>query len=291
MFRLDIGTRRAVCRASHADLLRNADIVRQHLPLTMARSVYFTRSMAVLRLRRTLERDFYPRIQMGFIVFLTGGIGLLISFALLQAGIENMAVRYPTSLAGAYLGFLLLLWLWIRVRADDIFDLPNLADLMPDGKTSVHLPQFKAGSGGDFGGGGASGTFDGPASYSIESADSLPSLGDAVGAAADAEELAIPLLAVVLAAGLAFASLYVVYLAPVLFAELLVDGVLSYALYHRLRDTETSHWLMTALRRTIVPFVLTAIFLALVGIAMGAFAPGARSIGEVVRHATLNRAN
>ena len=96
MFRLDIGTRRAVCRASQADLLRNADIVRQHLPLTMARSVYFTRSMAVLRLRRTLKLDFYPRIQMGFIVFLTSRIDLIISFYLFQACIEKIAVNNHT---------------------------------------------------------------------------------------------------------------------------------------------------------------------------------------------------
>jgi hypothetical protein len=48
------------------------------------------------------------------------------------------------------------------------------------------------------------------------------------GGAFDADELAIPLIALVLAIGLALASLYVVYMAPVLFAERLFDGVLSY---------------------------------------------------------------
>ena len=247
----------------------------------MPRSVYFTRSKAVLRLQRQLEHQSYPRIQMGFIVALTGGIGLLVSFLLLRAGMDSMAVRYPAALAGAYIGFLFLLWLWLRLKADD---LPNLGDLSADGGSGGHTPSIKSGGGGDFGGGGASGSFDGPGSTVIESSNPLSSIGDAASATADADELAIPILAVVLALGLALASLYIVYLAPVLFAELLLDGALSYALYHRLRDTERSHWLMTAVRRTIVPFLLTAVFLALVGMAMSAYAPGSRSIGEFARH-------
>ena len=105
------------------------DIVQQPSLLPMPRSVYFTRTTAVLRLQRELEHQSYPRLQMGFIVALTGGIGLLVSFLLLHAGMGSMAVRYPTSLAGAYIGFLFLLWLWLRFKADD---LPNLGDLVPN---------------------------------------------------------------------------------------------------------------------------------------------------------------
>ena len=80
------------------------------------------------------------------------------------------------------------------------------------------------------------------------------------------------------------ASLYVVYLAPTLFAELLVDGVLSYTLYRHLHKVETHFWLSTAFKRTIIPFLLTAVFLALVGAAMAYYAPGAKSIGEVIHY-------
>jgi len=73
-----------------------------------------------------------------------------------------------------------------------------------------------------------------------------------------------------------------VYLAPALFAELLFDGVLSYTLYRRLRTADSAHWLTTAFRRTIVPFALTALFLAIVGAAMGAWAPGAHTLGAVL---------
>ncbi len=95
-------------------------------------------------------------------------------------------------------------------------------------------------------------------------------------------ELAIPILVAVLAVGLALASLYVVYLAPALFAELLFDGVLSYGLYRHLRKADGRHWLETAFRRTVVPSLLTAIFLAIVGAGVTAYAPGAHTIGAAL---------
>src|SRR6185436_19469789 len=106
----------------------------------------------------------------------------------------------------------------------------------------------------------------------------------------DLDELAIPIIAIVLAIGLALASLYVVYVAPMLFAELLFDGVLSYTLYRRLRKADSSHWIITAMSRTAVPFALTAFFLFAVGAAMAVYAPGAHSLGEVVHHADKMRA-
>jgi uncharacterized PurR-regulated membrane protein YhhQ (DUF165 family) len=81
------------------------------------------------------------------------------------------------------------------------------------------------------------------------------------------------------------ASVYVVPIAPLLFAEVLVDGALSYALFHRLRrKQEQRHWLRSALRRTLLPFLATAVFLAAAGAAMQIHAPGARSIGQVMAH-------
>jgi hypothetical protein len=252
--------------------------------MPMPRNVHFTRSLAVLRLKRQLEQASYPRIQMGLIVSLTGAAGLLCSFVLLRAGVDTMSFRYPLALVGAYLFFLFLLWLWLRTRADDYLDLPDPANLAPvrgSGGTTSPIHSW----GGDFGGGGASGSFEGSSPVSLMDSEPLPSIGDAASSAVDVDELAIPIVVLVLAIGLALASLYVVYLAPTLFAELLFDGTLSYTLYRHLRATDTRHWLTTAMRRTALPFGLTAVFLVAVGAAMAAYAPGARSIGEVMHHA------
>jgi hypothetical protein len=226
----------------------------------MSRNLRITRSMAIVRLQRQLERDSFPRIQMGLIVTLTGAMGWLCSFGLLRSGMGNMALRYPLALGGAYVFFLLLLWLWLRSSADSYADLSDGLDMV-----DMVTPDYVG---------------DMPSAPGV-----LSSVGDAVGSGADADELAIPILALVLALGLALASLYVVYLAPALFAELLFDGVLSYTLYRRLRNANSSHWLSTAFSRTVLPFALTAVFLMLVGWALAAYAPGAHSLPQALHAA------
>lgn len=252
----------------------------------MRKHVHLTRSLAVLNYKRQLERDSFPRLQMGLIVAVTGGAGLLVSFLLLQSGMGSMAIRYPFALAVAYLVFLLLLWAWLRAKEDDFTDIPDLSNAMPNLSGSGHSAPFQSGGGGDFGGGGASGSFDGSALQSFAGVDddAGTSIGESLGSVGDADELAIPILAIVFVAGMAVASLYVVYLAPTLFAELLVDGVLSYTLYRHLHKVETHFWLSTAFKRTVFPFLMTAVFLALAGAAMAHYAPGARSIGEVIHY-------
>jgi hypothetical protein len=252
----------------------------------MRKQAHLTRSLAVLNYKRQLERDSFPRLQMGLIVAVTGGVGLLMSFLLLQSGIGSMVLRYPLALAVSYVVFLLLLWAWLRAKEDDFSNIPDFANAMPNLSGNGHSAPFQSGGSGDFGGGGASGSFDGSHSQSFEVVENGVGnpIGEALGSVGDADELAIPLIAIVFALGMAVASLYVVYVAPTLFAELLVDGVLSYTLYRHLHKVETHFWLSTAFKRTVFPFLLTAIFLAIVGAAMAHYAPGARSIGEVIHY-------
>lgn len=228
---------------------------------------------------------------MALIVALTGGFGFLASFTMLRFGVDSMALRYPLALGFAYLVFLFLIWLWLRTSADDYLEVPDITDVVTRQRGSVGMPDFTSGGGGDFGGGGASGAFDGPTVPKEEAASApLKTVKDAVGAAADAEELAILLVVIALAIGIAFACLYVVYIAPIFFAEVLVDGGLSYVLLRHLRGQEPQHWLASAFRRTVVPFAATAVFLAAMGAAMTAYAPGSKSIGQVIKHASAQRA-
>lgn len=250
------------------------------------RRLHLTRAHAILRIRRRLEQDSFPRVQMSLIVGLTGVAGLLFSFVMLELGVTSMALRYPLALLLAYGVFLALLWLWLRTQAEDYVDVPDLSGLVPGGSSDC-APAFQGG-GGNFGGGGASGSFDGPASFAPVESDSSP-LSEAASAVGDADELAIPLLVVVFALGLALASLYVVYAAPVLFAELLVDGALSYALYRRIKTADSPHWLESAVRSTALPFLLTGVFVSITGAAMAFYAPGADSIGQVMQHRSNTR--
>lgn len=250
-----------------------------------------------------LEGDGFPRLQMFFLVMLTGAAGLAASFALLHSGVPVMHARYPLSVGCAYLVFLFLLWIWLRTKAEDYVDgaidipLPSGAD----GGASAGIepePVFSGGRG-DYGGGGASGSFqpDETLPSPILSDATIPggdSVGEAVGdviAGADegAVPLAVALLTVVLAAVLFFAALYIVYLAPALFAELLVDGALSASLYRRMRGLQTRHWLESAVRRTWVPFAVTAVSLSAVGYALQWHAPQAHTLGDVVKQTRSSR--
>lgn len=257
-----------------------------------------SRDDAVVRLRHDLQTHGWPRSQMTLLVALTGGTGLLASFGLLQAGLDSMAWRYPLALLIAYGVFLLLLWLWLRTKAEDWADLPDPGidltnvDLAPT--RAPHTPPWSSGQGGDFGGGGASASFDAPArahplmqrpplQARSGASDASGPLDGSVSSLGDADDFAIPLLLIALAAGLALSSLYVVYSAPTLLAELLLDGALSATLYRRLRGIERRHWVSTALRRTALPFALTALLLATVGWGLQSAAPGARSLGETLQ--------
>lgn len=249
------------------------------------------RELVVQRVKRRLIRESFPRLQMALIVALTGGFGLLASFTLLRLGLDSMALRYPLALAFAYLFFLFLIWLWLRTNADDYRDAPDIVNLALSRGESGGPPDLQSGGGGDFGGGGATAAFDGSAAPVDEAvASPLGTVREAAETAAQADEAAIPLAAIALAVGIAVASLYVVYIAPVLFAEVLVDGALSYALFRHLRGQDRQHWLASAFGRTIWPFTATAVFLMVVGAAMAAYAPGAKSVGQVVKHASAQRA-
>jgi hypothetical protein len=252
----------------------------------------FYRAVEIERLRRNLIQTSYPRAQMCLLVLITGAAGFLASFGMLKAGLVEMWVRYLCAFGVAYLVFLLLLWLWLRTNVEDYGDVGDLGDVFPSssrggGSGSNHTGYV--GKGGTVDGGGASANFD----HASFETPVLPqsdggaigdAFGDTLGAAADADELAIPLVILVLVAALLLSSAWVVYSAPVLFAELLVDGVLAASLYRRLRGLRTRHWLLTAVRRTLWPFVLTALVAAGAGWWMKQIAPEAHSIGDVIYH-------
>jgi len=210
------------------------------------------RRQEIDRARQRLERDGFPRLQMALLVALTGAAGFIASYALLHAGVQAM---------------------WLRTRAEDYVDIQDLP--LPSARDTAE-PAF-GGKGGGFDGGGASADVDHPG-------DGTSLVGDAAEAVAGADELAIPLGIIVVLGLLLFSSLWVVAGAPLLFAELLVDGVLAASLYRRLRGLDTRHWLDTAIRRTCLPFAVSAALLAGAGWIMQQAVPDARSMGDVVLH-------
>lgn len=243
---------------------------------------HFHRHREIQKVRSDLERDSFPRLQMLLLVSLTGTSGFVASYILLHAGFVEMWLRYLAAFGVAYLMFLVLLWLWLRTRAEDYNNLPDMSG-SPTSDSGSSGTYF-SGKGGDFGGGGASSSIDAPPEHISVIGDSGSSIGDALSTVAEAEEFAIAIVVLALAAAMIFSSLYMIYSAPTLFAELLVDGVLSMKLYRRLRGLEAQHWLETALRRTALPFALTAVVVSASGWAMALYAPNAHSIADVISY-------
>lgn len=246
------------------------------------------RSAMVRKLKTALERRVSPRLEMAVISLCTGASGFLVSFGLLRGGLERMWLRYLVALIAAYLVFFCLLRLWLHLRGRRIGaqDAPDLTDVVLD--LPVPSPAGFSGGGGQFGGGGASATFDGPRIVPLVVAEPQGSTAPDLDIF-DADEAVIPLPLVAALASALLASVWVVYLAPTMLAELLVDSALVGGLYHRIRRDSPRSWVATALRRTALPFAATCVLFVLAGWFVQSKLPEAKSIGDAVRYLQAHR--
>ena len=234
------------------------------------------RQREIRRLRARLMRDGFPRIEMMLLVALTGGVGLLASWGLRLAGLHAMGPRYALALLLAYAVFLALLRIWLRLRPSDHVDVGNV-----DGSWSPSSggdPGTFSGGGGEFGGGGASGSFDVDADVD---ADALPDVGNVLDAG-DAGEGCLIVVPLASLAVIVLSALTVVWSAPTLFAEVLLDTLLAAGLYRRLKHAPAQDWLVTALRRTAGPFAIAAVLVVGGGFLLQHLAPGADTLGAAL---------
>lgn len=217
----------------------------------------FNREAEIARLRERLERFGFPRLRMLLIVLLTGACGFIASFLLLRTGIASMPLRYALAMAIAYAAFLLLLRAWMERPDSTTPDFPDVPD-----PSVMNLDLHVSGA--------------------AQTPESGGNAFDGLDVSGAADEWAIPLLLVAAILTMLLASVWIIVSAPTLFAELLLDGVLSASLYRRLHRLDRRHWLDTALRRTIWPFAATAFVLILFAFVAQHYVPGARSLTDVL---------
>jgi hypothetical protein len=246
-----------------------------------------SRAELVEKAKDRLQSGGLPRLQMSLIVALTGGAGFLSSYTLLQLGVDSMALRYPLAVALAYGVFLLLLWVWLIIQQRGLEDGVDASDAidLADGALGVAGDAVDgfSGGGGSFGGGGSS------ASFGVSPPVLVPKTGGGKSSgfdlSFDLDEggcLVLAAVAIMAVAALGTA-LWIIWTAPILLAEVLVDGLLITALYRRLkRSEEPAHWLLGAVRRTWIPALITAVLFAVAGLLLQRAAPEARSIGAAV---------
>jgi hypothetical protein len=224
----------------------------------------------------------WPRLLVMIILGLTGVSAFLTSALLLRLGMTPMVVRYPVAIAAAYGVFIMLigLWLWLQRQEPDMDDLTE--GVLDGAMRNVDMTSASGGgnqladiSGGGWSAGAPTPATSGGGSSSID----LPG----VDVDLDLDDLIWVVLAiVVLIAGL-LAIFYIVYIAPVLLTEVLVDGLLAAGLYKTVKRAEGRHWMMTVVRKTAIPAALAMIFFAIAGFCVQKIEPKASSIGEAWR--------
>lgn len=225
------------------------------------------RHHAVKKIKAALLSKGYPRLQMLLLVGLTGGAGFITSYFALHQGLETIWPRYLLAMAVAYLGFLALLGLWLKTGWKDWVESAEIVHLLPPSpgnaaKPAHFAPNLPAED--PRGGSGASAGFE-------------VGIGDIGG-----DEWGLVLLVLGLVAAILLSSLWLVWSAPALFAELLLDAALATGLYQRLKKLPRTYWLETAIRGTIWPFVFTTIVVVGVGWGLNQYLPEAKSIGDVL---------
>ncbi|MET0626737.1 MAG: hypothetical protein ABW250_27640 [Pyrinomonadaceae bacterium] len=274
-----------------------------------------TPARRVERVRRMLVRRGWPRVEMSLILAATGAAGFLASFVLLRLGLSAMWLRYALAVLLAYAVFLVLLRIWLYLHSRE--PKGNVSDYALDvvptnlGGTS-HAADATAsvfGGGGDFGGAGAGGSWSEGVNVGMQPAVPHVDAGGAgVGGGggggggsdvlsgldifdADSEGCVFFLLALALVVAGTLAALYVVYAAPLLLAEILVEGVLLSGLYRGMKRARYvgGDWLGAAFRRTWLAVLLTLVAFSAAGYFLQRAAPRARSIGEAWRMVGTDR--
>jgi hypothetical protein len=236
-----------------------------------------SREHLIEKAKARLLRRSLPRLQMTVVVALTGAAGFLSSYTLLQLGMDSMTARYPLAVAVAYGVFLLLLRVWLHIQRHGLEVDPNPLDLLDAADTVASGAQGAEGmarglsSKVSVGDGGSGKSFD----FSLDLDDGA---------------FLVLLALLILTVTALGTALWIVWTAPSLLAEVLVDGLVMTGLYHRLRGMqEPSYWLLTAVRRTWVSAVIAALLFSFAGKLLHKAAPQARSIGAAWKVATEER--
>jgi hypothetical protein len=246
---------------------------------------------------RVVRADLVHRRWLRWHAFWLGAVcflsGWAISTGLMHAGIERLSLRWGLALAGAYLIYLVLLrllcgWLLSRDEADadlqlDGFDLPS------PGRGEPATGDVVSGAGGDFGGGGASGSFDagdGGTAVGDMAGEAAGGVLEAAGSADEGIVVIVPLAVVVGVAALIAGALSVAVFG--LFGVNVLLGVaveIAFAAAGGALAFRAGRegWLQHATSRTAYPLVAILLLCVMLGAAIDHWLPQANSLPQAIR--------
>jgi hypothetical protein len=244
------------------------------------------RDQLIAEIRDQLARLGAPRLQLLLILVLAGTAAFLASIVGLSIGIASMALRYAIATVAGYVTFIALLRGWIAWQRRSWPDLDVDVDLLDVDfdLTRPGCPGAPRLCGGDEGGDGAAGT----ELRGIRADRDVPGKSG-FDLTFDVDDLWPVLVAVTFALGGLVIVVYAVWTAPLLLAEVALDGAVFTAVYRRLHARDAAHWAATTIRRTWMLAATLTLFAAGCGFAFEWIAPDARSIGDVISALTTAR--
>jgi hypothetical protein len=239
------------------------------------------------RMRQQLVRRFFVRWHMSLILAGVVLAGITTSKLLLLLGVGWIGIRWVLAVVASYLVFFALVRLWVayvapaakKRRGDLGVDLP-----IEDWPGSPGSASLRVG-GGRFGGGGASGSFEGNVG-THSGGGSGGGIADGLGF--DSEEGVVILVVLGLLLLVLFgAGAYVVYQAPAILGEAWLEVVLASSLVRASQRLEARHWAGGVFRATIVPFGLVLLVTGVFGWVAHAYCPDAPRLADILRRCVL----
>jgi hypothetical protein len=219
------------------------------------------------RVKLFLERHFFLRLHMFFILGATIASGALATKMLPALGVSHLALRYAIAVCAAYLVFIGLIRLWlfyVRMARGGVYFSGEGLDwghAWSSGDTSG----FAATGGSKFGGGGASGSW-------TSSTFDFDLGGD---------EWAVVILFVALVLSLLVIGIYIIYTAPVMLSEVAFEALLAAVLAKRAKQIQRPGWMGIVWRATVWPFLIVLALSATLGWFAQKHCPEAKKLRDV----------
>jgi len=237
------------------------------------------------RVKKYLARNFFIRFHMSIMLIATILVGLISTKLLLAFNVDDVRIRYPLVVLASYLAFILFIRIWlyyIKYRDKilentlDIFDIPINST---SNNSTVTLEQCMEPGGGEFGGAGASGSFDMPGGDIVEG--SASSIVDAADFLEEGSIILVPLmivLALILGAGI-----LLIYEAPIILSEVALEFILAGTLITKAKEMDNPDWMGSAIRRTLLPFAITMILAIIFAFVLHSMFPEVSAISEIFK--------
>lgn len=277
-----------------------------------------SRMRLLARVESHLAAHSSPRLVMSLMVSVTALGGLASSLVLLKVGVLGMGLRYALATVMAYGVFLGCVWVWLqtlqaspagdptasgasarqgsgRGENDDVDGGRRLMNAVADAIDRHDAAQMKALTTpppqptpagllpANLGEGAVSNAAYVPVGSSSASAGGTRS-SDGGGGEGDGEwaALLVILLAMLLVLVVVAVGVHLISQAPVMLAEVALDGAVAGALYQRLRAEDQQHWLVSAWQHTRWVLLLLVVTMGGIGWGLQQVVPDAVTLGQAL---------